>query len=229
MGSLGAVSVTVDVSDVLVGVVVGRLGHPGAAPGGVEGLDLALRDAFTEARTRSDAAPVVAEVRGLLRYGKYKPTGRGKPASEYLLNAAREDRFPRISTLVDINNLVSLRSLLPISLVDIDRAETVRFSVRRGRPGESYVFNAAGQVIDLEDLLLTSRLPEDRPCANPVKDSMDTKLTEISRTVLAVLYATPALGPRLAEATAEFGRALEGWAGASEVATEVLGYEPSGH
>ena len=32
-------------------------------------------------------------VRDMLRHGGYKPTGRGKPASEYLVRAANEDRF----------------------------------------------------------------------------------------------------------------------------------------
>src|SRR3712207_7695492 len=46
----------------------------------------------------------------LLRNGGFRPSGRNKPASEYLAQAAREGRFPRINNLVDVNNLVSLRS-----------------------------------------------------------------------------------------------------------------------
>src|SRR5688572_10209828 len=56
-----------------------------------------------------------AAIRDMLRFGKYKPTGRGKPASEYLLRAAVEDKFPWINNLVDINNWISLKSMLPIS------------------------------------------------------------------------------------------------------------------
>ena len=41
-----------------------------------------------------------ASVRDMLRFGAYKPTGRGKPASEYLLNAAAEGHFPFISAAV---------------------------------------------------------------------------------------------------------------------------------
>src|SRR5215813_1801509 len=47
-------------------------------------------------------------VRTLLKGGGFKPSGRNKPASEYLAQAAREDRFPFINNLVDVNNLVSL-------------------------------------------------------------------------------------------------------------------------
>ena len=96
--------------------------------------------------------------------------------------------------LVDVCNLVSLRTLLPISLVDLSFAATNRFCVRRGRAGESYVFNAGGQAIALEDLLLLARLPGDTPCANAVKDSLATKLTPESRDVLAVVYAPLSAG-----------------------------------
>jgi DNA/RNA-binding domain of Phe-tRNA-synthetase-like protein len=212
--------ITIDVAadHVLIGIIVGRGCQSGPSAGA---LTAAIDQAIAEARSRADSQQVTTAVRDLLRHGKYKPTGRGKPASEYLLNAAREDRFPRLGTLVDINNLISLRSLLPISLIDLERAAAPRFVVRHGRPGESYVFNPAGQMIDLEDLLLVARLPDDRPCANAVKDSMETKLTGASRDVMAVIYAPPALRDSLAEATAQFGRALETWGGAASVATAV--------
>jgi DNA/RNA-binding domain of Phe-tRNA-synthetase-like protein len=53
------------------------------------------------------------------------------------------------------------------------------------------VFNPAGQVIDLEDLLLVCRRTEEgfTPCGNPVKDAMATKICTKTRNVVAVLYA----------------------------------------
>src|SRR6516162_6677013 len=78
---------------------------------------------------RSDAsAPLQTDdtvretVRALLRHGGFKPTGRSKPASEYLLNAARDGRLTPINFAVDVCNVVSLHSGLPISVVDLDRA-----------------------------------------------------------------------------------------------------------
>jgi len=55
------------------------------------------------------------------------------------------------------------------------------------------VFNAAGQVIDLEDLLLVCRRTEAgwQPCGNAVKDAMVTKVRETTRRLVAVLYAPP--------------------------------------
>ncbi len=125
----------------------------------------------------------------MLRFGKYRPSGRGKPASEFLLRAARDDRFPVINAPVDVNNAISLASGFPGSLFDADLTGP-GLHLRHGRAGEAYVFNASGQTIDLEDLLLVCRKIESgwEPCGNPVKDSMATKIGEETRDVLAVLY-----------------------------------------
>src|SRR6266852_959540 len=61
-------------------------------------------------------------VRQLLRHGGFKPTGRSKPASEYLLKAVGEGRLSTINLAVDACNVVSLHSGLPISVVDLHRA-----------------------------------------------------------------------------------------------------------
>ncbi len=145
------------------------------------------------ARESERSAARRSAVRDLLRHGAYKPTGRGKPASEYLLSAAAEGQFPAINAAVDINNLVSLESLLPISVVDLDLASTGRFLCRWGREGESYVFNPSGQVLELRDLLLVARAPSDEPCATPVKDSQTTKTRPETRRILGVVYAPEAM------------------------------------
>src|SRR3954452_19900960 len=73
------------------------------------------------------AAPLTADdrvrelVRDLLRKGGFKPTGRSKPASEYLLKASRDGTLGGINLAVDVCNVVSLHSGLPISVVDLAR------------------------------------------------------------------------------------------------------------
>jgi hypothetical protein len=64
-------------------------------------------------------------VRALLRHGGFKPTGRSKPASEYLIKAVREGLLSSINVAVDVCNVVSLHSGLPISVVDLERAGAV--------------------------------------------------------------------------------------------------------
>jgi DNA/RNA-binding domain of Phe-tRNA-synthetase-like protein len=154
-------------------------------------------------------------VRDLLRHGAYKPTGRGKPASEYLLNAAAERQFPLINAAVDINNLVSVESLLPISLVDLDLAGTERFLCRRGRAEEAYVFNPSGQVLDLRDLLLLAREPHDEPCATPVKDSQATKTRPETRRILGVVYAPEAMSREAEWAAARMSDLFATYCGAA--------------
>ncbi|MFW5921169.1 MAG: phenylalanine--tRNA ligase beta subunit-related protein [Polyangiales bacterium] len=219
MSEDSGLEVRVEVPDVAVGIVYGGGCEVGPSP---SGLERALDDAVARAAEREDTQEHTKAVRGMLRHGKYKPTGRGKPASEYLLGAARDSKFPRINNLVDINNLVSLETLLPVSVVDIGQARTRRFVVRHGREGESYVFNDSGQEIDLEDLLLVATADDDRPCANPVKDCMDTKVVPETREVMAVLYAPDALVETLQQATERFAEALSRWGGAERVDRAIV-------
>jgi DNA/RNA-binding domain of Phe-tRNA-synthetase-like protein len=156
-------------------------------------------------------------VRDLLRHGTYKPTGRAKPASEYLLRTAGEGEVPVINVLADANNLVSLETLLPITIIDLDRAGAERFAVRWGRKGESYVFNPSGQVLDLGDLLLVARLPSDEPCGTPVKDSQATKTDDGTRRALGIVYGPASLRAEVAAATARMADLLQRHAGATVV------------
>src|ERR1700750_2661504 len=80
-----------------------------------------LSAANSPAPLASDDA-VREAVRALLRQGGFKPTGRSKPASEYLLKAVREGLLAPINLAVDACNIVSYHSGLPISVVDLDRA-----------------------------------------------------------------------------------------------------------
>jgi len=155
-----------------------------------------------------------AAVRDLLRHGTYKPTGRAKPASEYLLRTAVEGQVPVINVLADANNVVSLETLFPISIIDLDRAATDRYVVRWGREGESYVFNPSGQELDLRDLLLTARLPTDRPCATPVKDSQETKTDASTTRTLGIVYGPAVLRDAVRDATARLADLLTRHAGA---------------
>lgn len=185
------VSVRIDVPD--PELIVGVVEADGATVGPSSPALASELDATIAARGASPWPPedVRAAVRDLLRRGGYKPTGRGKPASEYLAQAAAKGEFPRISNAVDALNLVSLDTGLPISLVDLDRAlaETTGLVLRRGREGESFVFNASGQTIDVAGLLCVAR--EGGAClANPVKDSMESKLRPESRRFAAFLYGT---------------------------------------
>ena len=128
-------------------------------------------------------------VRKLLRYKKYKPSGRNRPASEFLLQAAIKGTFPKISPIVDINNIISCRSGLPCSIFDWDLTGN-KLLIRRGTEDESYIFNPAGHSIRLRDLLLVCNFKAgiDIPCGTPVKDSMATKIRGNTSRFIAIIY-----------------------------------------
>jgi DNA/RNA-binding domain of Phe-tRNA-synthetase-like protein len=149
---------------------------------------------------------VRASIRDLLRHGGYKPTGRGKPASEYLVRAATEGALGSINLAVDACNAVSLHSGLPISVVDVDLA-TPPFRIGISGSGQSYVFNASGQAIDVEGLLCIH--DSQGPCANAVKDAQRTKTTEATRRTLSVVWACEGLEERLEKAVAWYRELLE--------------------
>lgn len=130
-------------------------------------------------------------VRDLLRHGGYKPTGRGKPASEYLLRAAGEGGLGSINAAVDACNVVSLHSGFPISLVDLDLArEPLRIGIAQA--GSSYIFNTSGQDIALEGLLCL--FDATGPCANAVKDSQRTKTHPGTTHTLSIIWGTQPAG-----------------------------------
>jgi DNA/RNA-binding domain of Phe-tRNA-synthetase-like protein len=152
-------------------------------------------------QSASHLAPVdtVKPVRDLLRHGGFKPAGRSKPASEYLTAAFADGRFPRINALVDMCNVVSLHSGLPISIVDLDLVEPP-LAIRIADAGTSYVFNPSGQVIDASGLVcLHDALG---PTGTPVKDAQRTKTSDATRAALVVVWGTRALPDRTEAATA---------------------------
>ena len=149
-------------------------------------------------------------VRDLLRGAGYKPTGRGKPASEYLIGAAAEGTLASINLAVDACNAVSLHAGLPISVVDLDRAAPP-FSIRVAGAGVLYPFNASGQTIDLEGLVCL--FDAEGPCANAVKDSQRTKTSPSTRGTLSIVWGTRALAGRT-RSTVEWYRELLERAGA---------------
>ena len=169
---------------------------------------------LTESRTRA--------VRDMLRNGSYKPAGRAKPSSEYLLAAALDGDFPRVNPFVDAVNLASLKYLYPMSIFDADKAGGA-LVCRLGAAGESYVFNSGGQIIDLEDLLCVCAKAPVRelgisaeagaggiPIVNPVRDSMATKLFECAHNAIAIIYApSGAEGADLEQAAAD----IAAWCG----------------
>jgi DNA/RNA-binding domain of Phe-tRNA-synthetase-like protein len=157
-------------------------------------------------------------VRDLLRAGGFKPAGRSKPASEYLIKAAADGALPAINPAVDACNVVALHSGIPVSVVDLDRA-TAPFRVAIAPEGTRYVFNASGQEIDVGRLLCL--LDADGPCANAVKDAQRTKTTADTRQTLSILWGPRSLAAEVDAALAWYRALL------AELGAETEGVFPA--
>lgn len=130
-------------------------------------------------------------VRRLLKSGGFSPSGRNRPAHELLVRDLQErGEFHHINNVVDVNNVMSLASLLPISIFDAGRLGG-RLVVRHGVPDEGYVFNPSGQYLDVKKCICCCRGDGDgEPVGTPVKDSMETKVFESATHFVGVIYGT---------------------------------------
>ncbi len=125
-------------------------------------------------------------VRKLLKIGGFSPTGRNRPAHELLLKDLQErGGFHHINNVVDANNVISLEALVPISVFDADKLGD-EIEVRFGEPGEAYVFNASGHVLDVKRLIVCAS--GGAPVGSPVKDSDATKVFDGATRYLGVMY-----------------------------------------
>jgi DNA/RNA-binding domain of Phe-tRNA-synthetase-like protein len=150
-------------------------------------------------------------VRDMLRLGGYKPTGRGKPASEYLVRAVESGELGSINAAVDACNAVSYHSGFPISVVDVALV-TEPLHIDIAPPGSAYVFNRAGHEIDVGGLVCL--FDAHGPCANAVKDSQRTKTRTETEETLSVIWGVAGFEDRLRDAVAWYRQLLES-AGAS--------------
>jgi len=174
-----------------------------AAPEGLRQLLVLGAEAPVQSGTETKGA-----IRDLLRHGGFKPTGRNKPASEYLIKAVERGWLgpeKGINLAVDVCNVVSLHSGLPISVVDATRAEAP-WSIQRAPAETAYRFNPAGQTIDISGLL--ALYDGAGPCAGPVKDSQRTKTHDGTVATLSVVWGTRTLPGRTEETTTWYRRIL---------------------
>lgn len=166
-------------------------------------LDMLRTDADTPLQ-RNEA--VRKAVRDLLRYGGHRPSGIGKPASEYLVRAADEGTLGPINPAVDICNVVSLHSGFPIGVGD--RALALPpYEIRVAPQGSSYVFNPSGQEMSLRGLICL--YDAEGPCINPVRDAQRTKTRPETVETLSVVWASVAFEERLSEAESWYRALLE--------------------
>jgi DNA/RNA-binding domain of Phe-tRNA-synthetase-like protein len=156
---------------------------------------------------RSGAVADTARARALFRRFGIDPT-RIRPSSEALLRRLKKgDPLPRINSLVDVANALSVQLQVPVGLYDMDKAVGDELTIRLGREGESYTG------IGKESVNVAGRLcvaDADGPCGNPTSDSARTMITTDTQRA-AWIYFLPVTEEdidRTAELVTVFGRGL---------------------
>jgi len=156
---------------------------------------------------RSRATPPVARARELYRKFGLDPT-RLRPSSEALMRRIRKGApLPRINSLVDVANALSVQLQVPVGLYDLAKVKGDELVIRLGRDGEGY------EGIGKEHVNVAGRIcvaDAEGPCGNPSADSARTMITKDTEQA-AWIYFLPVDDDaidRTAELVAVFGRGL---------------------
>ncbi len=111
--------------------------------------------------------------------------GRYRVSSEALLRRVRRgDGLYRINTVVDVNNLVSVKSGLSVGSYDLD-AVSGRIVFRKAGQGEGYT-GIGKEYLDMENMLV---LADDKGIfGSSMSDSTRAMVTEKAKDILTVIY-----------------------------------------
>ena len=162
-------------------------------------------------------------IRSLLKTFGFHPSGRSRPASEYLFkDLTNRGGFNYINNIVDINNHISLKYKLPISVFDLDKSG-FELCLRVGADTEEYIFNKEGQILSLKKLLLVAKTGAEA-IGTPVKDSQATKVFEPTNKIAFFVYTSSNITSKeeMNKILDEIGKYLQKEANATDIATAVL-------
>jgi DNA/RNA-binding domain of Phe-tRNA-synthetase-like protein len=136
--------------------------------------DFELEVARATQMARSGENGDVARARALYRRFGIDPT-RVRPSSEALLRRLKKgEPMPRINSLVDVANALSIQLQVPVGLYDLGKVRGDELVIRLGAEGESYLgigkerVNVAGRICVAD---------AEGPCGNPSADSARTMIT----------------------------------------------------
>ena len=168
-------------------------------------FELEVKRTTQAARTGKVGDP--APARALYRRFGIDPT-RVRPSSEALLRRLKKgESLPRINSLVDVANALSVQLQVPVGLYDLGKVRGVELVVRLGAEGESYTGIGKVQVNVANRICVADA---EGPCGNPSSDSARTMITTDTERA-AWIYFLPVsdeMIDRTAELIAVFGRGL---------------------
>jgi DNA/RNA-binding domain of Phe-tRNA-synthetase-like protein len=169
--------------------------------------DFELEVKRTLTMARSGEVGSAGRARELYRHFGIDPT-RVRPSNEALLRRLKKgESLPRINSLVDVANAMSVQLQVPVGLYDLGKTKGEELVIRLGADGESYTG------IGKEKVNVTGRIcvaDADGPIGNPSADSARTMITTSTERAVWI-YFLPVRDDdvdRTAELIAVFGRGL---------------------
>jgi DNA/RNA-binding domain of Phe-tRNA-synthetase-like protein len=170
-------------------------------------IDFVEEVAAAVAAARAGKTGDTGPARALYRRFGADPT-RTRPSSEALLRRVRRgDALPRINSLVDVANVLSLRLQIPVGLYDLDHVVGDELVIRSGRQGEGYT-GIGKEHVNVEGRLCVADAAG--ACGNPSADSARTQITTQTERA-AWIYFLPVDDDTLdhtAELLTRYGRGL---------------------
>lgn len=169
--------------------------------------DFELEIKRAEQAVRTGKTGSLDRARGLYRKFGLDPT-RVRPSSEALLRRMKKgESLPRVNSLVDVANALSVQLQVPVGLYDMDKVKGDELVIRLGSDGEGY------RGIGKEQVNVGGRIcvaDAEGPIGNPSSDSARTMITTDTERA-AWIYFLPVRDDdvdRTAELVAVFGRGL---------------------
>ena len=169
--------------------------------------DFELEIARATQAVRAGTVGDVGRARALYRRFGTDAT-RTRPSNEALLRRLKKgEPLPRVNSLVDVANALSVQLQVPVGLYDLEKARGDELTIRLGAEGEGY------SGIGKEHVNVGGRLcvaDAQGPCGNPSADSERTMITTETERA-AWIYFLPVTDDdidRTAELVAVFGRGL---------------------
>jgi DNA/RNA-binding domain of Phe-tRNA-synthetase-like protein len=169
--------------------------------------DFELEIKRTEQAVRTGEVGSINRARELYRRFGIDPT-RVRPSSEALLRRLKKRAgLPRVNSLVDVANALSVQLQVPVGLYDLEKVKGDELVIRLGADGEGYEgigkerVNVAGRICVADAA---------GACGNPSTDSARTMITTDTERA-AWIYFLPVSDDdidRTAELVAVFGRGL---------------------
>jgi len=171
---------------IALGFLTARVATRETPPGLLEELKVRETEILhlPEPRALLESPKILATRAGYKALGKDPARYRGS-AEALLRRIVSGKGFPQINAVVDIINLISVESRLPIGLYDLDHVKG-DIVFRAGRAGETY--KGIGKYdLNLEGLPVFS--DEEGPHGSPTSDSERTMVTSATQSIAAILVS----------------------------------------